>query len=303
MASRDLSESPGAFEHETARTILAVDRVAGDLFRAGSGPENHMGSVFGGRLLGQALRAAIETVSEMPVTSLHAYFLAAGRVGEPIHYRVVRLRDSRRFANRQVTATQGDRTIFTLMCQFHTPEPGFSHTFAQMPDVPPPEEVEPIQAFVQAERARLDEAVVRNFAGRLPIEIRPFAPEAYLLARPARAERSFWFRHTGAETLDDPRLQQCMLAFASDYWLTGVSAIPHLVPTNGDHLLMSSLDHAVWFHGPVRCDEWLLHATRSPAAGDGLTLSHGEIFDRSGRLVASTSQEALLRTHVDRSHT
>jgi acyl-CoA thioesterase II len=303
MANSEAEDAPGALENETAKSILAVGRVAADVFRAGSGPSNHLGNVFGGRLLGQALCAAVQTVSEMPITSLHAYFLVAGTVGEPIDYRVERLRDSRRFANRQVTAHQGGRAIFSLMCQFHAPEPGLTHVFAPMPEVPAPEAVAPIQDFVRAESARLDEAVVQNFSGRLPIEVRPIAPEAYLLARPAVAERAFWFRHSSAGSLTDPREHQCMLAFASDYWLTGVSAVPHVVPTNGAHLLMSSLDHSVWFHGPARCDDWLLHVTRSPAAGDGLCLSVGQIFDRGGRLIASTSQEALLRLRDHRAHT
>jgi acyl-CoA thioesterase II len=52
----------------------------------------------------------------------------------------------------------------------------------------------------------------------------------------------------------------------------------------------------------VRCDEWLLHHTHSPFAGDGLSLSLGRIFDSSGRLVASTAQEALIRIPDNQSH-
>lgn len=306
MASSEPTESIAAAgpsrERQGAGAILAISQFGPDTFRTDAGPKNHRGTVFGGRLLGQALRAAVETVAEMPLTSLHAYFLAAGTIGRPLEYRVGRLRDSRRFANRQVTAYQDDRAIFSLMCQFHAPEEGVAHSFAKMPEVPAPEAVAPVQDFVRAHAGALDEAVVRNFSGTLPIEMRPIAPESYLLARPAVAERAFWFRLSSAESLDDPRLHQCLLAFASDYWLVGVSAMTHLVPTNGAHLHMSSLDHALWFHAPVRCDDWLLHHTSSPAAGDGLSLSQGRIFDRRGRLVASTAQEALLRVPGNRSH-
>lgn len=290
------------FERQSAEDILALDPLGLDRFVAGTGPKNHQGTVYGGHLLGQALRAASATVETMPVSSLHAYFLAAGKVGTPIEYRVDRLRDSRRFANRQVHAWQGDRRIFTLMCEFHTPEHGRSHSFAPMPSVPDPDSIAPVQDFVRDHVADLDAAVVRNFSGALPIEIRPVAPADYLLRRPAVPQRDFWFRMSSSIGIGDPIAHQCLLAFASDYWLVGVSAIPHVVPTNGAHLHMSSLDHAMWFHGPVRCDEWLLHHTHSPFAGDGLSLSLGRIFDSNGRLVASTGQEALIRIPDNQSH-
>ncbi len=30
--------------------------------------------------------------------------------------------------------------------------------------------------------------------------------------------------------------------------------------------MMASLDHAMWFHGPFRADEWLLYDQHTPAA-------------------------------------
>ena len=281
---------------ENAEAILALSQIGSDVFLADAGSKNHAGTVYGGRFLAQALRAALETVSAMPLTSLHAYFLAAGATSSALEYRVERLRDSRRFANRQVTAYQEGRRLFTLMCQFHEPEDGFVHQFAEMPDVPEPEAVASIQEFVRERALELDRAVVDNYSGILLAEMRPIAPEEYLIGRPAQPERDFWFRLPSARVISDPRLHHCLLAFASDYWLNGVSAMTHTVPTNGSHLLLSSLDHALWFHAPVRCDEWLLHHTVSPAAGSGLSLSHGKIFDRRGNLIASTAQEALVRT-------
>lgn len=306
MASSDRSENTAGigapFERQAAAAILVLDPSGPGTFVGGTGPKNHQGTVYGGHLLGQALQAATATVEDKPATSFHAYFLAAGKVGVPIEYRVQHLRDSRRFANRQVAAWQGDRLIFTLMCEFHVPELGHSHIFAAMPQVPDVESVAPVQDFVREHAGELDAAVVRNFSGALPIEIRPIAPEDYLLRRPLVPQRDFWFRMSSAADIADPRAHQCLLAFASDYWLVGVSAIPHVVPTNGEHLHMSSLDHAMWFHGPVRCDEWLLHHTHSPFAGDGLSLSLGRIFDSGGRLVASTAQEALIRKPDNQSH-
>lgn len=280
--------------HEEARDILRVEAAGPDVFCAQGGAKNHFGGVFGGRLIAQALRAAGESVADMPLTSVHAYFLAAGRIGTPIDYRVTRLRDSRRFANRQIFAEQHGTTIFTAMAQFHAAEPGFVHQHSAMPDVPPPEAVMPLQHYVRENEGRIDLSAVRNFSGAIPVELRPIDPDSYFLKRSNRP-RAFWFRVPGAAGIDDPRMHQYLLAYASDYWLGGVAAIPHVFPTNGRELLIASLDHALWFHRPVRCDEWLLHHTQSPSASDGVALTQGAIFDCDGQLVASSAQECLLR--------
>ncbi|MBO9376165.1 acyl-CoA thioesterase II [Sphingomonas histidinilytica] len=295
MADGGVEHGGDAEMRVSAGEILAIEPVGEDRFIGGAGGVNHIGTVFGGRLAAQALLSAARTVEAMPPTSLHGYFLAPAQISLPIEYRVERLRDSRRFAHRQVTAVQEGRAVFTLLCQFHAPEDGFVHQAAAMPDVPPPEEVPTLQQFVRDNGDRLDFAAIRNFSGALPIEMRAIAPEAYFYERPREPERAFWFRLPGAATIDDPREQACLLAYASDYWLAGVSATPHGFPTNSSSLLISSLDHSLWFHRPVRCDEWLLHHTHSPAAGDGLGFAQGRIFDRRGRLVASTAQECLLR--------
>lgn len=282
----------------TRETALDILRLHGDgegRFHADGGTRNHIGSIFGGRLIAQSLVAAIATVADMPVTSAHVYFLAAGQVDLPVEYRVERLRDSRRFANRQVMALQDGQAIFTLMAQFHMPEEdGFAHQHTMMPDVPPPEAVMPVQLYVREKEALIDLSAIRNFSGAMPIEMRPIAPDRYFMER-SNGPRDFWFRLPSAAMVDDPRLQQCLLAYASDYWLGGVMAIPHAFPTNGRELLISSLDHALWFHRPARCDQWLLHHTVSPSAGDGLGLAQGQIFDREGRLIASSAQECLVR--------
>lgn len=279
---------------ETAGELLCLEAVGVDCFRAPGGTRNHIGTIFGGRLIAQAMCAAGDSVLEMPVTSLHAYFLAAGQVDIPVDYRVTRLRDSRRFANRQVTAEQNGTAIFTLMAQFHAPEEGFVHQHGVMPDVPPPEGVMPLQHYVQENEAQIDLSAIRNFGGATPIEMRPIDPDRYFMAR-TDGPRSFWFRLPSAAGLSDPRMHQYLLAYASDYWLGGASAIAHVFPTNGKELLISSLDHTLWFHRPARCDQWLLHHTFSPSASDGVALNQGSIFDREGRLVATSAQECLLR--------
>ncbi|MCB2066076.1 MAG: thioesterase family protein, partial [Erythrobacter sp.] len=55
--------------------------------------------------------------------------------------------------------------------------------------------------------------------------------------------------------------------------------------------------HAMWFHEPFAVDDWLLYSMDSPWAGHARGLSRGQIFTRDGRLVASVTQEGMIR-HV-----
>jgi acyl-CoA thioesterase-2 len=51
----------------------------------------------------------------------------------------------------------------------------------------------------------------------------------------------------------------------------------------------------MWFHRDVRVDDWLLYACDSPNTGGSRGLARGLIYDRRGRLVASTAQEGMIR--------
>ena len=58
---------------------------------------------------------------------------------------------------------------------------------------------------------------------------------------------------------------------------------------------VASLDHALWYHNPLRMNEWLLYAMESPGASGARGLSRGQIFNQEGVLVASVTQESLMR--------
>ncbi len=93
--------------------LLRLAQIEENIFR---GESRDIGSprVFGGQVLGQALRAASATVEDRDVHSLHAYFLRAGDVNAPIVYNVDRARDGRSFSNRRVVAIQHGRQIFNM---------------------------------------------------------------------------------------------------------------------------------------------------------------------------------------------
>jgi acyl-CoA thioesterase-2 len=94
---------------------------------------------------------------------------------------------------------------------------------------------------------------------------------------------------------DDPVLHACLLAYVSDYHLIATAMRPHGYTMASPGIIVASIDHAMWFHDPVRVDQWLLYSIESPAAAGMRGFSRASVFTREGLLVASTAQEGLLR--------
>ena len=124
--------------------------------------------------------------------------------------------------------------------------------------------------------------------------VEPFVGAAQPRTRPRAPAQQLWLR-AAAPLGDDPQVHRAVLAYASDMALLGTSMFPHAVDWLTHDLQSASLDHALWFHEDFRADEWLLYAMDSPWAGQGRGFNRGQIFTRDGRLVASASQEGLIR--------
>jgi acyl-CoA thioesterase-2 len=83
----------------------------------------------------------------------------------------------------------------------------------------------------------------------------------------------------------------------SDLTLLGSAQVTHL--EERAHLMVASLDHAMWFMRPFRADEWLLYDQSSPSASGGRSLTQGKIFNQYGEMVAAVMQEGLTRFKRD----
>src|SRR5690606_37626549 len=94
---------------------------------------------------------------------------------------------------------------------------------------------------------------------------------------------------------DDPAIHQCVLAYAADLMLLDSALIPHGRTVFEKSIQGASIDHALWFHRPLRADAGLLYAQDTPNAESALGFSRGLIYASDGRLVASVAQEGLIR--------
>ena len=272
--------------------LLRLERLEKNLFR---GKSRDIGSerVFGGQVLGQALVAATATVEGRPAHSLHGYFLRPGDVNAPIVYHVDRSRDGGSFTSRRVVAIQHGEQIFHMAASFQTPEVGLEHQ-AAMPQVPPPESLRRIDDIDETLLARAPEKLRRVIENARPFDTRPVDPIDPLQVQTRPPKREIWVR-TAERVGDDEGLHRALLAYFSDYHFISTAMLPHGLSYLSSGVQVASLDHAMWFHRPFRVDEWLLLAYESPTASGGRGFARGSIFSHDGRLVASTTQEGLIR--------
>jgi acyl-CoA thioesterase-2 len=282
---------------KTLLEILDLEPLEVNLFR-GLSPQSGWQRVFGGQVIGQALVAATRTVNDIPVHSLHGYFMLPGDPKVPIVYEVDRLRDGRSFTTRGVRAIQHGQAIFSMLVSFHRDEPGFSHQ-AEMPKVPGPDELPSEEEMRQKILPAMPKPIRNYYERERPIELRPVEFERYTSRNHSRDPKfHIWIRST-APLPDNPAIHQCVRAYASDMTLLDSSLIPHGRTVFDPSIQAASLDHALWFHRPFRADEWLLYAQDTPNASGARGLSRGLIFSRDGTLVATVAQEGLIRQSRD----
>lgn len=255
--------------------MLALEMTAPDRF-AGTPAAYPWGWIFGGHLMAQALVAAGATVDPAFVPhSLHASFVQKGDTSRGVSYDVERLRDGRSYCVRRVVGSQLGSALITVQAGFaaaHERPPALRPNRVAPP--PPPADDMRAGSWTTAfERLEVPTETV----GRV----------------------RWWYRlcePIGAAELT----QSAALAFLTDDPAAEAVADAHDAPPF-DRLAKSewtgaSLDHAIWFHAPLRADAWHLHDFRCVNYSGGRGLAFGMIFDRDGRHVATVSQE----THLTR---
>jgi acyl-CoA thioesterase II len=283
---------PGQDAVDELLGVLALERIEENIYR-GHHPTGGLARTFGGLTAAQALVAATRTVpADRPIHSLHSYFLRPGDPSLPTVFLVERIRDGGTFSTRRVHGVQHGQAIYSFAASFQRAEPGFDHQ-DPMPDVPDPES---LPTFLEA---------LAGYAERLPVsaslvgtvDLRAIDPHPFAqrdVGPRDVARHRVWMRAAG-RLPDDAVLHTAMVAYMSDVTLLHPVLVRHGVSFALDPIMGASLDHAVWFHRPLRADEWLLYDAESPSATGARGLALGRLFAADGRLVASVVQEGLVR--------
>jgi acyl-CoA thioesterase II len=242
----------------------------------GIGPQYPWGGLYGGQIVAQALRAAASTVdTDLEVHSLRSYYIRRGDHSEPIRFEVDRIRNGRSFSTRRVIARQAIGAILNLEASFQRPEPSLDlQTITMDSGVPDADSL-------------MSQTWTPSFDRR-------FVPQQWPARNAATgAGRTLAWMKVNAPLGDDQLLQRCWLAYLSDDLPT--DSVKAATQTIDDGRFAASLDHSMWFHRPVRADQWHLHdfACHSFVGGRGLTIGH--VFAADGLHVATVAQEVLMR--------
>ncbi len=244
--------------------------------------------VFGGQLLAQAVVGAAATVEDKDVLSLHAAFVQAGTPGAPVEVAVTRVREGRSMATREVVVLEDGATLLVAIVSFGENRSG-PDVAASPGSAPSPAEVPLLQDWAAAAPSG------QHWIEQPPaVEIRLPESPSFLAGTNAVSPRAHWMR-LPRDVGDNHALNAALLAYASDFFLMDMLFRLHPEEFGPGRASGLSLDHAIWFHRPVRFDGWHLHTQEAVALVGDRGLASGRIHDTEGRLVASVAQEVLLR--------
>jgi len=286
----------GAWDELHIEELLTLQGQGEGKWRSRHGDANSNGRSYGGQLLGQAMMAALMDVpAERAPTMMQFLFMQGAMPDEDVDFQVTALQDGKRFSSRHVRAAQGNgRTVLdaqvTCALPLEAPTHGATSTAPQgedPEDLPRLGEVEPglMQDITLLGGYSRDRKPSIDF--RIPEPSRQLSPD-HMSGR-----FRFWMR-ASHPLPDDAAVHAAAFAYLSDWWLNFSSLGLHLRDLRGRQLYISSLNHALWLHRPVRADQWLHVDCTSPCASAGRGLSIGSVHDRQGLQLATMTQECLM---------
>jgi len=177
---------------------------------------------------------------------------------------VYRDRDGRSFSARRVVAIQDGEVACSMSCSFAAAR-------GAGPD---------LHASAEPPETRPTVVLGRLFEIDCRVPEQPYPGAGW----PTR----LWAR-TAVPLPDDPLVHAAVLTYLSDI-ASGTSALEGSADRT-----TTSLDHAVWFHRPLRMDDWVLMDLVPHTMAGARGWYTGSVHDIAGRLVASLTQETLAR--------
>ena len=235
--------------------------------------------IFGGQLLAQAIAIATREGVEKHVKSMHVTFPRAGDLREPVDYEVQPIHEGRTFSTEWIVGRQEGKPIFTALVSLHAleEEEGFDHQ-REAPPVGKPEDATPCELSM------------------IPWEVRMVGGVDLTAEEVGPPRLEFWQRATGLP--EGPAIHQALFAHSTDLTLIGTTLRPHPDVSEAhspDRIQTAVTTHTVWFHRPLRLDDWVLVSQESPTASGQRGFGTGHAFARTGELVASFAQESMIR--------
>jgi acyl-CoA thioesterase II len=240
-----------------------------------SGPEGKR--AFGGQFVAQSLAAACRTVdSDRLPTNMHLQFLRGGQAGDPVDYTVTPVFDGRTSAARRVDSRQGERLLTTSSVSFAVDLPGPEHGHWER---------------VPGDPVTLPKTGPAGPAPSMPLDELDIRIADVITS--GEFVRRFWWRAT-VSVPDDPLIHTLVAAYVTDVYMIDPALQVHGHSMQARTHRSGTTDSSIWFHQPVRADEWNLLETRSPAAARGRGVVTGTLVRADGVIAATLVQEGLI---------
>src|SRR3954464_6856780 len=258
--------------------IFDVQPAADASFVGGSDPGTREG-IDGSQLLAEAIVAAAKTSPERSVRSAHAVFTRTAAAHVPITFDVDVVHAGRTFVTSGVRARQGDRVCATVTVLLDRPQPDVVRSHGSPLRASTPDVAVPVSMPMEGRELRLVDVGDPDD----PQAVGPPVLDA-------------WVRYDVVPDRDD--LAKALIAHFTGHLSISTTLRPHagLGTALAHHDISTAvMTIGVVFHDPVRWDDWLLYDHESTAVGAGMSFVRGQVFNRAGELLASFSQEGMIR--------
>ncbi|AFM17114.1 acyl-CoA thioesterase [Mycolicibacterium chubuense NBB4] len=262
--------------------LFDAEPAGEDTFTAQTGPagEDERQVVEGTQVLAQSIVAAAKRFPDKSIRSVYAVFARAVMVAAgPVELEVDVVSEGRSTASAIVTATQNGKRCITTTVLADVPTGDVIRHHLPKPEVAGPADANVSPMPMAGRDLRLVDVVDVNS----PDEVGP--PELYA-----------WLRYDPVPSRDD--LAKALIAYFTGHLGISTTMRAHEgIGTSQAHLTVSTapMTVSVSFHEPVRWDGWLLYSHESTQVGAGMSYVRGTVHAEDGELLASFTQDALIR--------
>ncbi|EWT06274.1 hypothetical protein N864_22695 [Intrasporangium chromatireducens Q5-1] len=249
--------------------------------------------VFGGLLLAQAVVAAGRTVDPAQrLVSLQADFVEGAPTDRPLQWSIDRISDATSLSTRRSRLVGGGgQELFSAVTRWATVRADLpSYSPARPADAPPPEELPGL-----VDRFGDDERIPAWWRIERPVHVRHAVEPPYVEGADRGDRQTIFFRAT-APLPQDRVVREALLAYVTDMSILepaflALGSARHLP---GARIL--SLTHSLTYHTDSNLEEWHQVDCRVSAIARGRAHGVAEVFDASGRHVATVGQLGLVKT-------
>ena len=235
--------------------------------------------VEGTQIVGAAIVAAAKRFPEKSIRSAHAVFARVVLVGPPVELEIAVVSEGRSTATAVITASQNGKQCITVTVLADVPSADVIRHHLPRPEVAGPADANVSHMPMIGRELRLVDVVDVNS----PDEVGPPELHAWLHYDPIPARAD---------------LAKALIAYFTGHLGISTTMRAHEgIGTAQAHLTVSTapMTVTVSFHEPVSWDGWLLYSHESTQVGAGMSYVRGTVHTEAGELIASFSQDALIR--------